>query len=118
MKQEYKEKYEEARFNYSVSKSLKGNYSGSDNLISYITDGFGSSTKFQQILIPFEQQFPLKQIEINEFERRSKKLVQMDEYIFVWQMVECFKTCKGFEDIENSTSLSLSLMTSDFLKKD
>lgn len=41
-----------------------------------------------------------------------------DEYIYVWQIVECFKTCPGFEDIENSTSLSLSLLTSDFLRRD
>ena len=41
-----------------------------------------------------------------------------DEYIYVWQLVESFKTCPGFEDIENSTSLSLSLLTSDFLRKE
>ena len=70
------------------------------------------------MLIHFEKQFPLQTLDINEFERRVKKLVYTDEHIYVWQIVECFKTCKGFEDIENSTSLSLSLMTSDFLKRE
>ena len=71
-----------------------------------------NSIKFQEVLIHFEKQFPLQTLDINEFERRVKKLVYTDEHIYVWQIVECFKTCKGFEDIENSTSLSLSLMIS------
>ena len=45
-------------------------------------------------------------------------MVYGEDYIPVWVLVECFKTCKGFEDIENSSSLSLSLLTSEFLKKD
>lgn len=70
------------------------------------------------MLIQFEKQFPLNYLDIHEFERRVKKLVYNDEYIYVWQIIECFKTCPGFEDIENSTSLTLSLLTSDFLKRD
>lgn len=66
----------------------------------------------------FETEFPLTQIDINEFERRVKKLVFADEYIYVWQLIECFKTCKGFEDIENEASLTLMLLTSDYLKFD
>jgi hypothetical protein len=87
-------------------------------LIQFISNDYHKSTKFQEVLLQFEKQFPLNQLDINEFERRVKKLVYIDEYIYVWQIVECFKTCKGFEDIENSTSLSLSLLTSDFLKRD
>ena len=62
--------------------------------------------------------FPLLNLELNEYERRVKKLVFEDDYISVYSLVECFKTCRGFEDIENTTSFSLSLFTSDFLKKE
>ena len=32
-------------------------------------------------------------------------------------MIECFKTCKGFEDIDNSHSLTFSMITSEYFKK-
>lgn len=57
-------------------------------------------------------------VEVTEFERRVKKLVYGEEYIYVWQLIECFRTCPGFEDIENEASLTLSLLTSDYLKRD
>ena len=62
--------------------------------------------------------FPLQKLDLSDFERRLKKLVYEDDYISVLALVEVFKTCKGLEDIENSTSLTISLLTSDFLKKD
>ena len=68
--------------------------------------------------IQFEKQFPLQRVELNEFERRLKKLVYDDDYISVWTLVETFKTCRGFEDIDNTSSFTLSLMTSSFLRKD
>jgi hypothetical protein len=61
---------------------------------------------------------PLLNLEFNEYERRIKKLVYDDDYISVLALIECFKSCKGFEDIDNSSSFSLSLFTSDFLKKE
>jgi hypothetical protein len=62
--------------------------------------------------------FPLLNLELNEYERRIKKLVFEDDYITVFALVECFKSCRGFEDIENHTSFCLNLFTSDFLKKE
>ena len=43
-----------------------------------------SGIKFQEVLLQFEKQFPLNQLDIHEFERRIKKLVYHDEYIYVW----------------------------------
>ncbi|CDW86989.1 UNKNOWN [Stylonychia lemnae] len=115
-KEDYREKYEDKMLTYRLNKSRTGAM-GDDSYIQYISNQ-GSGTKFQEILMQFESQFPLRDLSIQEFERRVKKLVYHDEYIYVWQIVECFKTCPGFEDVENSTSLSLSLLTSDFLKRD
>eukprot|EP00347_Sterkiella_histriomuscorum_P012085 403369949 len=116
-REDAREKYEARMLNYKLQKSRTGVLQGNDSLIQYVSVT-GSGTKYQEILLQFERQFPLNFLDIHEFERRVKKLVFHDEYIYVWQIVESFKTCPGFEDIEVSTSLSLSLLTSDFLKSD
>lgn len=60
----------------------------------------------------FEKQFPFQYLDYNEFERRVKKLVYDEDYITVIAIVESFRSCKGFEDVDNSSSMSLSLFTS------
>ena len=57
-------------------------------------------------------------MDLNDYERRLKKLVYDKDYISVWQVVESFKTHKAFEDIDNTSSMTLCLMTSEFLQKD
>ena len=46
MRDEYKEKYEEAKFNYKVSQSLKGNVNPSGSFIHLVSDLEYNSTKF------------------------------------------------------------------------
>ena len=110
IKQEARDKYEVAKFHYKV-RHHKQTFT-LEKMMS------ASSTKFQEVLFKFEREFPLVQVDIAEFERRVKKLVFNEEYIYVWQLIECFKTCKGFEDIENEASLTLRLLTCDYLKHD
>lgn len=52
-----------------------------------------------------------------EFERRVKKLVYKQEYISETQLLECFKTLKGFEDVNSSFSSSFCTLTSQYITK-
>lgn len=69
-KDEAREQYEEAKFQYKLKKS-RTTGSSYFRQVSYE----GGSTKFQEILVQFEKQFPLNYLDIHEFDRRVKKLV-------------------------------------------
>jgi len=74
--------------------------------------------EFHTYLGQFENMFAFNFIEIEEFEKRVKKLVYGDEYVTIEQLKECLKTAKGFEDIINEDSLTYSVLSSSYLKRD
>jgi len=44
-------------------------------------------------MIAFEEGFPIAELELSEFERRIKKLIDKDNFISVRLLLEAFKDC-------------------------
>lgn len=61
----------------------------------------------------FETTLPLRNMSLNEYERRLKKLVtpKMEDKASVKMILECFKDHWAFGDIEEENSLTNELMT-------
>ena len=68
-----------------------------------------SSIKF---ITEFEKDLPLRNISLNEFERRLKKLVRpsMNDMVPVRVVCECFRDHWAFLDIDEDESLTRELM--------
>ena len=115
-RKDLKDKYEEKQ--YKNKKAALEKQIANQKSIENLDKRNRYKNEFQSICLKLEKQFPFQQLEFVEFERRLKKLVYDEEYINVYTIIESFRSCKGFEDIDNSSSLSLSLFTSQFLKKD
>lgn len=68
-------------------------------------------------LLKFENLLPTNCINLLEFERRVKKLVYKQEFITETQLLECFKTLRGFEDLDSEFSASFCTLTSQYITK-
>lgn len=65
-----------------------------------------------KFITAFESMLPLRNISLNDYERRLKKLVnpKMNDYASVSMIVECFKDHWAFTDITVSNTLTRELM--------
>lgn len=79
-------------------------------VIESVTDD--SKIKF---ITEFEKDLPLRNISLNEYERRLKKLATpaMEDYISVRVVTECFKDHWAFLDIDEDESMTRELMFDD-----
>ena len=68
----------------------------------------------------FEFNLPLKKIDIDEYERRLKKLVEPGSKAFITeqQLIESFKDQVYFKDIVDENSLTRKIMTHKFFWRD
>lgn len=68
-----------------------------------------STIKF---ITEFEKDLPLRNISLDEYERRLKKMVSpdMEDYVPVRVIIECFKDHWAFLDIDHEETLSNELM--------
>jgi hypothetical protein len=71
------------------------------------------------MITDFEKKLPLAMIDLDDFERRLKKLADKDnkDLISKHQIIEVFKDHYATEDIQNPYSLSSELLINDVFRK-
>ena len=100
--EDYGPSLDRAKINYDIARMYANGW-----VIETVTDN--SQIKF---ITEFEKDLPLRNISLNEFERRLKKLATpaMNDYIPVRVVTECFKDHWAFLDIDDEESMTRELM--------
>ena len=99
---DYGPSLDKAKINYDIARMY-----GNGWIIESVTDE--TSIKF---ITEFEKDLPLRNISLNEYERRLKKLVTpaMQDYVPVRVVEEMFKDHWAFLDIDEEETLTRELM--------
>lgn len=102
---DYGPQLDKAKINYDIARMYANGW-----VIESVTDD--SKIKF---ITEFEKDLPLRNISLNEYERRLKKLATpaMEDYISVRVVTECFKDHWAFLDIDEDESMTRELMFDD-----
>ena len=101
-KHDYAPQIDNAKVNYDIARMYANGWTN-----EAVVDT--TRTKF---ITEFEKMLPLRNISLNEYERRLKKLVtpKMQDKASVRMVTECFKDHWAFLDIEEENSLTRELM--------
>ena len=65
----------------------------------------------------FEHSFPLYKMHVKDFEGKVKRFVDGKEYVSLAQLRFAFKDNKGWEQLQEDSSLFCQLLTSEFFEE-